>query len=86
MHASISQLGRRGVNGKTVRIGHLTFFFSYSTLVGISAPDIGTVHVRNQWGPTSGAHINDIGGREVSNEEFEKIVEKLAKTHKLGTV
>ena len=51
------------------------FYYSYRTLVAVRVPGRGLVVRENDWGPTTGKHLNwiDYGNKEarVSKEEFE---------------
>ena len=52
------------------------FYFSYKTLVAFSTPKMGLVCRENDWGPTTGKHLNAIQPdkkKRVSSEEFERI-------------
>lgn len=53
------------------------FYFSYKTLVAFRAPGFGLVCRENEWGPTTGKHLNSIEPDKkarVSGEEFLKLV------------
>lgn len=59
-----------------VRIGAVNLYYSYNTLIAVRGP--GGVRARrsNEWGPTTGKHINLLGIRdmpEVSEEELDKL-------------
>jgi len=45
-------------NFSEVTIGRLTLFFSYKTVIGVFTPDDGAYVRENDWGPTTGKHIN----------------------------
>ena len=52
------------------------FYFSYNTLVAFTTPATGRVCRENDWGPTTGKHLNAIQPdkkKRVSSEEFERI-------------
>jgi hypothetical protein len=61
------------------------FYFSYRTLVAASGPGVGGLIVReNDWGPTTGKHLNWIDGgsaeakaRRLSEEEFNARLEEV---------
>jgi hypothetical protein len=54
----------------------LRVWFSYSTPIAFSTPGHGRVVRQNDWGPTTGKHLNMIDGGDKKNrldsEEFEK--------------
>lgn len=62
-------------NGRTIAIdvGHVTFFFSYDTIVAYLNPGEGLVMCVNRWGPTTVKHLNWISeNRErTPREEFD---------------
>lgn len=45
-------------NFAVLTIGDLTLWFSYKTCVAFMAPGRGRVVRKNQWGPTTGRHLN----------------------------
>lgn len=60
-----------------VRLPQMTLWFSYSTLVAFTHPERGVVCIRNEWGPTTGKHLNAIEGdhkRRVTRAEFEELL------------
>jgi hypothetical protein len=69
-------------NAKCVIVNDVRFYFSYETLVGIETPDRLNV-IQNQWGPTTGKHLNaiDSGSEEakanrLTSEEFQKFAQE----------
>lgn len=72
-------------NGKAhiVTIGRTSYYFSYTTCIAISGEEgreYTEVRVHNSWGPTTGRHFNEMGCknfREVSDEQFEAIAQRL---------
>jgi hypothetical protein len=71
-----------GVNSLRVDVGSLTIWFSYKTPIAFQANGSRIVR-QNQWGPTTGKHLNWIDGGDrkgrISSEEFEaKFAEALA--------
>jgi len=44
----------------TVHIGEIDLFFSYETLIGVHLVTE-KMRVKNEWGPTTGRHINQLG-------------------------
>jgi len=70
----------RGTNNLLVEIAGKDVYFSYDTIVAVRAE--GRLYVRqNEWGPTTGRHLNDIDGGNkadrMSGEDFEKKLEEL---------
>ena len=61
-------------------IGEFTFWYSYQTLVAFKSPDHHLVVHENDWGPTTGRHLNAIdNGRKtdrVNHETFERLVKE----------
>lgn len=56
----------RGENARYVTIGGITLYFSYRTVIAFSYINkageyIGLGRV-NEWGPTTGRHMNDVPG------------------------
>jgi hypothetical protein len=45
----------------------VTYYMSYSTLVGVRRPGHGVIVRRNDWGPTTGKHLNAIDGGDKSS-------------------
>lgn len=48
-------------NYATVYVGDVTLYFSYHTVIGFHTYETGTVVRQNDWGPTTGKHINALG-------------------------
>jgi hypothetical protein len=53
----------RNTEAYRVRIGQHNLYISYSTVIGYSGP-LGTCRRHNDWGPTTGKHINEMGIRD----------------------
>ena len=56
-----------------------SFYFSYHTLIAFWHPVTGLVIRENDWGPTTGKHLNGISpdkSKRVPSGEFEAIYEK----------
>jgi len=51
-----------GAHSLRVSVGPLTVWFSYRTPVAFSAPGIGRVVHKNEWGTTTGKHLKWIDG------------------------
>jgi hypothetical protein len=59
-------------NFTEVTFGDLVVWFSYKTPIGFMYPGEGRVVRENQWGPTTGRHLNEIStGQRVTSEAFE---------------
>lgn len=72
-----------GAHALVVSVGDLDIYFSYKTPVAFRAPGVGLVVRSNDWGPTTGKHLNAIDGGDkksrIKGEEFErKFAEVLA--------
>ena len=71
-------------SSRLVSVGEIDLYFSYETVVAFRAPGYGLVVRQNDWGTTTGKHLNQIdrGNKKarLSGEEFEaKLKEMLAK-------
>jgi len=65
MDVTIGNYGEnRAYNGTTVtvQVGAIQYYFSYRTLVAFHAPSTGLVARKNDWGATTGKHLNWIDG------------------------
>lgn len=86
MSISISHTGATN-NAATVYIGNLALHFSYTTLVGYDDHHDGLVVRQNDWGPTTGKHLNalDNGNKEsrLPKAEFDTKVAAMLKRHGL---
>jgi hypothetical protein len=73
MSVSIS-IGRTP-NYATVYVGSLRLEFSYQTVIAFYGPNDSAVR-QNEWGPTTGKHLNAIDGGDkasrVPGDEFER--------------
>lgn len=75
----------------SVRIGGLVIWFSYETPIAFSAPgERGWVVRENDWGPTTGKHLNYVQSPDyaprVSGEEFEARLGAVIKAMGLASV
>jgi hypothetical protein len=52
----------RGTNCHCVEIGTTKLYFSYETLVAVDVGPFDLYVRENEWGPTTGRHLNDIAG------------------------
>ena len=62
-------------NFSRVRINDIVIWFSYQTPIAFHHPSTGEVVRENDWGPTTGKHLNYIEARHdrrVSGEEFQR--------------
>lgn len=69
------------IDGKLAKvfIGGNVYWFSYGTLIAFNTPELGTVIRQNEWGPTTGRHLNSIDrhkGSRVSAERFEELYQE----------
>lgn len=68
-------------NATCVSLGDLDLYFSYRTPVAFRYPGIGTVVRQNEWGPTTGKHLNAIDGGDkksrVPGDEFIRLLNTL---------
>lgn len=80
---SISSYGRYssdnyGAHTLQVSMAGLTVYFSYRTPVAFRGRGHGLVVCQNDWGPTTGKHLNWIDGgeksRRVPREQFNKLL------------
>tara|TARA_R110002020_G_scaffold168090_1_gene356750 strand:+ start:6743 stop:7015 length:273 start_codon:yes stop_codon:yes gene_type:complete len=65
-------------NAMGVTVGDIDYYFSYRTLVAFRAPGAGLVVRENDWGPTTGKHLNAIDDGDkadrVGVEEFQRLL------------
>ena len=70
----------RGNNARLVTIGDLDLYFSYKTVIAFNyeGRTIGRV---NEWGPTTGRHMNDVPGNakedRLNGEDFRNALGEL---------
>lgn len=65
-----------GAHTLMVRVMGVDVYFSYNTVIAFSAPSCGLVVHTNDWGKTTGKHLNWIEhdhGKRVSNEVFQQM-------------
>lgn len=79
--------GNYGAHCMVVTIGTLSLYFSYQTVVAFEDDGIGLKVVENQWGPTTGKHLNTIDGgnksSRLSSQEFDEELQKVLAAHNL---
>jgi len=72
-----------GAHCLRVDVGNWTFWLSYKTVVAFRGPGFPRLVRENQWGPTTGKHLNaiDEGDKKsrVSGEAFEAELSKAMK-------
>lgn len=65
-----------GANSLRLDVGPLAVWFSYQTAVAFQLDEQARVVRKNQWGPTTGKHLNWIDGgnptERVDSDEFER--------------
>lgn len=68
-------------NFTEVTIGEVVVWFSYKTPIAVMAPGIGRVVRQNEWGPTTGGHLNHVDrgtveakARRVDNDRFAEAI------------
>lgn len=68
-----------GANTIAIDVGHVTFYFSYDTIVAFLEPGVGLTISVNRWGPTTGKHLNWISEHTLrtSRSEFDKKLDAL---------
>lgn len=54
--------GNYGTHALCVSIGGIDLYYSYKTIVAYREPQDGLVVSENDWGPTTGKHLNAIDG------------------------
>jgi hypothetical protein len=71
-----------GTHSLAFQLGDVTVYFSYETPVAFSAPGHGLVVRENDWGPTTGKHLNwiDSGDHKlrIPGSEFEEQLQEVA--------
>ena len=68
-------------NAKMIKLNGMTFYFSYETLVAVHTGKELKV-VQNQWGPTTGKHLNKIDGGDkthrLEKHKFDEFVQTIS--------
>jgi len=71
-----------GAHSLAFQLGDVTVYFSYETPVAFKAPGHGLVVRENDWGNTTGKHLNWIDGGDHKNRlpgsEFEQLLKEVA--------
>ena len=76
-----------GSNYATVSFQNLTIWTSYSTVIGFMTPKTGCVCRQNDWGPTTGKHLNAVQAdksRRIPGAEFERQLSEVLKSFGLS--
>ena len=86
MQASIdcysSKFGKYNVNNALVlSVNDLRVWFSYNTIVAFSTPKAGIVCSENNWGVTTGRHLNAIQPDKKKRIPYEKFKKKINNLH-----
>ena len=71
---------------RAIQIGTLTLYFSYETVIAFQEGFKDLVIRENDWGPTTGKHLNWIckdKSIRISGKEFEEKLEEVLKEHNL---
>ena len=77
--------GAPNSNCMRVQVGKLYLYFSYTTIVAFSM-DSKTVGCENNWGSTTGKHLNWIEPdkkKRIGEDTFETLLTKVLKKHNL---
>ena len=91
MQVSIKPYGRYssenyGAHSMEVKVGRVTLYFSYQTVIAFRDDVSGLIIRENEWGPTTGKHLNAINPdkkKRISGAQFEKELSALLKLHDL---
>ena len=84
----------RGNNARMVTIGDITLYYSYREIIAFSdmtnkepVRTSITVGRINEWGPTTGRHMNDVPGNakedRLTGRDFEQALKALIERHNL---
>jgi len=71
-----------------VELGDVTLYFSYETVVAFDAPGFGITVSENDWGPTTGKHLNAIMAQKdirLPRKQFEVELERMLTQYNLST-
>lgn len=78
-----------GAHTIAIKVGELTLFFSYDTVIKFIAPGFGACVSENIWGPTTGKHLNALSADKqdrLQRGEFEKKLEECLKRYDLNII
>ena len=71
----LGNYSKQKANNSAIEINGLTYYFSYTTLIGVSNSQR-IILRQNSWGPTTGKHLNAISTESprLELEDFNKAV------------
>jgi len=74
-----------GANSLSVQFEDFTLYYSYSTIVAFRDRQEGLIVHKNDWGTTTGKHLNWIDGgckrTRLPHEEFQKKLQAMLERH-----
>ena len=73
-----------GAHCLRVDLGTIELYYSYKTIVGYRDAKDGFVCIVNQWGPTTGKHLNQIQSdhkKRIKADEFESMLRAALARH-----
>lgn len=75
-------------NFTVVHINSVSIWFSYKTPIGVYAPQVGHVVRENEWGPTTGKHLNYLLDKKhrVSGSEFERLLKIVTEQYQISEI
>ena len=71
--------GKNKDNFTCINIGNITLYFSYETIIAFATPESGLIVSKNEWGTTTGKHLNYIcpdHKKRVEFQEFSELFDK----------
>jgi hypothetical protein len=81
MSVEMGKASDRNTNFHWVRVGSLTLYFPYRTVVAFDDGPTGTVVSENVWSVTTGRHLNELdGGDKKSRVPHDEFVKKLSES------
>ena len=75
-----------GAHCMAIKVGSLTLWFSYDTVVAFRSPKNGFCITKNYWGPTTGKHLNWIHPNKdirLDGEDFDTRLKEALAYHRL---
>jgi hypothetical protein len=76
-----------GSHALRVSFDNLELWYSYRTIVAFRAPGYGLTVRENDWGPTTGKHLNAVEpdkSKRISGKEFERQLSEVLKSFGLS--
>ena len=67
----LTKASRRNTPAHFVNVCGVHILFSYETAVGCTPPDGPSFARKNEWGPTTGKHLNETGYRNAGVEQLD---------------